>query len=211
MLPFCGAVTACRSVARRSAKLFLSYVRTKSTKKRSSSSFACQRAEPPVSYGVACSCSRAVTLPSHAHSRCALLELPHHFHAKPGDGSAAPCAVCTPLKSQPLRMRAAARSLFVMCAVLLTSADLQSGAWPRCVAPPWSRLRAPEPRRASECRNALAIGDPLCQHGGMLHSNSNSAPTSCAACDCPPGWGGIDCSRACAALRVNRRSVVHGA
>ena len=75
-------------------------------------------------------CTRHLALPLRAPGAAAL-----HLQAwSLGNGCTMPCAACTPLKSKPLRMRASVRSLLVMGAVLLTSADLQSGAWRRPVA-----------------------------------------------------------------------------
>lgn len=50
------------------------------------------------------------------------------------------------------------------------------------------------------CPNSLKNGDPLCLNGGRLHSDNSSGVgneyyTNCAFCDCPEGWGGVDCSR----------------
>jgi hypothetical protein len=50
---------------------------------------------------------------------------------------------------------------------------------------------------AGACRNALTVGDPFCQHGGLLHDNDAREPTSCSFCDCPEaGWGGVACESA---------------
>lgn len=53
------------------------------------------------------------------------------------------------------------------------------------------RQSAAEP---GACPNAERIGDPFCRHGGTLHAEASRDAASCAACDCPPAWGGVDCS-----------------
>lgn len=57
------------------------------------------------------------------------------------------------------------------------------------------------------CPNSLKNGDPLCLNGGRLHSDNSSGTgneyyTNCAFCDCPQGWGGVDCSRESRTTRV---------
>ena len=59
---------------------------------------------------------------------------------------------------------------------------------------------------AGACRNALTVGDPLCQHGGLLHDSDAREPTSCSFCDCPaPGWGGVTCESASTGPAASQR------
>lgn len=45
------------------------------------------------------------------------------------------------------------------------------------------------------CANAVSVGDPVCTHGGTLHSENVRQPVSCSKCDCPDAlWAGVDCS-----------------
>lgn len=60
------------------------------------------------------------------------------------------------------------------------------------------------------CPNAFLYGNPVCQNNGTLHIGSRGEGTnSCAYCDCPLGWGGVDCNR-CFDVSVCPNKTVYG-
>lgn len=44
------------------------------------------------------------------------------------------------------------------------------------------------------CRNSIDNDDPRCINGGYLRAKNTTEQTNCAVCECPKGWGGVDCS-----------------
>jgi hypothetical protein len=63
-----------------------------------------------------------------------------------------------------------------------------------------------------QCPNAYRHNSPECHNGGLLYVfNGTEAhkESSCAHCDCPPGWGGLDCSL-CQNIDVCPSTVIAG-
>lgn len=40
-------------------------------------------------------------------------------------------------------------------------------------------------------------------NGGYLRARNTTAQVNCAVCECPEGWGGVDCSGMSAILSLN--------
>lgn len=49
-------------------------------------------------------------------------------------------------------------------------------------------------RLSAVCRNSIDNDDPRCTNGGYLRAKNTTEQTNCAVCECPKGWGGVDCS-----------------
>lgn len=44
------------------------------------------------------------------------------------------------------------------------------------------------------CKNSIDNDDPRCMNGGYLRAQNTTEQSNCAVCECPAGWGGVDCS-----------------
>lgn len=61
------------------------------------------------------------------------------------------------------------------------------------------------------CSNAFEYENPVCLNNGTIHigDRTDSLDMSCSYCDCPEGWGGLDCGR-CMELSVCPQKEIDG-
>ena len=68
------------------------------------------------------------------------------------------------------------------CSYLCSRCSVQTSRGVKCL------------RLYTVCKNSVDNDDPRCINGGYLRAKNITEQTNCAVCECPKGWGGVDCS-----------------